>query len=152
MAQIPWGRKARVYISTAAFTAAGLVMVRRCKDITTTDEADDQVAEARDLEYKIHNQGAKDFTLEFDKLLDAAADVDAGDNQLLKASYDNGTELFVVVCPGLKTDTVGHAMQFKGIVMSWSPDYPEGEASKVSVKIAPSDPDSPPARVATPLS
>lgn len=151
MGQVRWGRKARVYISDSAYTASGLVMVRRTKDITTTDEADDQVAEARDLEYKVHNQGAKDFTLEFDKLLDADAETDGDDIDLLKKAYDDGSELYVVVAKGLKDATTGKALKFKGIVLGWSEEFPEGEAAKVSVKIVPSDPDDPPTRVTTPL-
>ncbi|MCE9605066.1 MAG: hypothetical protein K8U03_09225 [Planctomycetia bacterium] len=147
--QIRWGRRARIYISDEAFTAADLVVIRRTKDITTNDEADDQVAEARDLAYKVHGQGAKDYSVEFDKLLDA--DDSGEDIALLRDSYDNGTELFVVVCRATKDVASGKAMKFKGIVMGWSEEYPEGEAGKLSLKIVPSDPDSQPTRVTTAL-
>lgn len=144
-----WGRSARIYISDSAFTASGLVMIRRTKDITSIDEADDQVAEARDVAYKVHNQGAKEGGVEFDKWLDA--DDTGADNILLKAAYAAGSELYVVVCKDLKTVASGEALKFKGILLGWPEDLPEGEVGKQSLKLVPSDPDSMPTRVSTPL-
>lgn len=146
---IRWGRKARIYISDSAFTASSLVMVRRTKDITSIDEADDQVAEARDLAYKVHNQGAKEGGVEFDKLIDA--DDSGADVVLLKAAYAAGSELYVIVAKDVKTAASGEALKFKGILLGWPEDLPEGEAGKMSLKLVPSDPDSPPTRVSTPL-
>jgi hypothetical protein len=152
MARLKPGRDAKVYISDAAFTASGLVEVTRAKDIVINDEAAEVVGSARDLEYNIYDQGGKDFSIEFD-VNQLATDPGSGtDRALLQASYDAGSELFVIVTRGAKDADSGAAIKLKGKVMKYAPNYGEGEMGTISVVIKPTDPDNPPTRISTPLS
>lgn len=148
MAKIRYGRKARLYYHTSAFTASGLTEITRCKDITLTDEARDMAASASDLEYDVHEQGGKEFSVEFEKLLEAT---DQTTLTALRNSYINRTDLYFVLCRDVKGNASGSAITFVGRVMTWNENTPEDGPGSVKIKLRPTDPDNLPTRVSTPL-
>ncbi len=150
MAKIARGRKAKVYIHASAYTASGLIEVRRTKDITLTNEAKTATAEARDLEYDMNAQAGKTLELSFDRLIEVAND-DATDIAALESSFDNGTDLWVVVTRDAKDVASGDALKFVGVVTNMSETFANGEFAGYSFVIKPSHPDNMPTRVTTPL-
>ncbi|MCE9605070.1 MAG: hypothetical protein K8U03_09245 [Planctomycetia bacterium] len=148
MSLISFGRKARLYISDVGFADAGLVPVRRCKDIRLGDEADTLQAQTRDWGGTVHGAGAKEIFIECEKLLEA---LDTGDDvQLLRNAFDLGSELYVVVTRNAKELACGKGMRFRAYVFGWPEELPETEAAKVSLILRQSDADESVERIATP--
>lgn len=144
------GRTACLYVSADAYTASGLKLVTRSKDIDFPDEAEDIKAEARDLAYAVHSAGIKDASISFSRLLEANDSAEA--LTVLRNAYDAGTDLYCVVTRKPKAVASGKAKRFVGKVIQFAEKYPENGPATVDVKIVPSDPDHLPERVDTPLS
>ena len=151
MAGLRLGRDAKVYISDAAFTAAGLIEVDRAKDITVTDEAAEHTASARDMEYDVADVGSKTFSVEFDLNIYKTDPANGTAHDLLRDAYDGNSELFVIVTNGDKAVDCGSAIKFKGKVFKWPSELGATDFGKRSVLLKNTDPDSPPTRVTTPL-
>ena len=135
--RVAWGRK-------AVLTANGTT-ITGTKDITTDDQADVQTAECRDEEYKTHNKGAKEFTLEFDVLLKQTNDASI---QILEDSYDEEDDEDAEITFVLRRGPGEKGITFVGQVFKWPEEFPEGDAGKIHVVCKPTDPDNPPTRVA----
>lgn len=148
MAKVRFGRKARLYYHTSAFTASGLVEVTRCKDIVVDDVANVMEASARDLEYDVAEQGGKSFSVTFEKLLEAT---DQTTLTALRDAYDNQTDLYFVVVNDVKGNASGNGVKWVGQVVQWNEKKPENGPGSVDVVLRNSDPDNPPARATTPL-
>lgn len=149
MARLRLGRDAKVYISASAFTASGLIEVRRGGDITVTDSAKEVVGEARDLEYDVNDVGSKTFGVEMEVLQEA--DDEGTDIAALEAAYDASSELFVIVANAAKDVASGKAIKFKGKVFDFGTARGLGEHTKRKLVLKNTDPDNPPTRVTTPL-
>jgi hypothetical protein len=148
MAKPRFGRDARMYYHTSSFAASGLTEITRCQDISVTDEAQEQVATARDYAYDVKNQGSKNFEVTFTKVVEAT---DQTTMTALLNAYKNKTDLYFVICNADKAIASGDALTFVGQVLTRSKEAPQNGEMVISFKLVNSDPDNPPTDVTTPL-
>jgi hypothetical protein len=148
MAKPRFGRDARVYYHTSSFSAAGLIEITRCQDISVTDEAQEQVATARDYTYDAKSQGSKNFEITFTKLVEAT---DQTSMTALRNAYNAKTDLYFVFCNAAKDVSSGPALTFVGQVFTFSESNPQNGEATIAIKLTNSDPDNPPTNVSTPL-
>lgn len=118
-----WGRFAAVFVNGTKIT--------RTKGIATTDEADDQKLELRELGCAVHLPGIADFSLSFQKLNDGGASY-----TLLREAYDDRDQELVVL---LVEDTrlcTSRAIRFTGCCLKFTQQHPEDGPSLTEVTLA----------------
>lgn len=157
MAKTLWGRSARLYVAAVTYTdgvpdlldPGDLVEVVNLKDITTNDSARVLVATARDLEYDVAEQGAKELSIECEKLINV--DQSGDDVTALLAAYDDGSQLWVLVTPKAQGTAAGQGVLLLADLFGWPEDLPEEGAGFYRLMFKPHDPDAGFQRVVTPF-
>ncbi|MGC3968936.1 MAG: hypothetical protein QM775_16665 [Pirellulales bacterium] len=150
MSRLQMGRKGRLYVSATEPTIAAFKLLMRGKDITHTDEAEQVAGSARDLAYKVYDQGEKDFGIEIE-LNELEGDPETGDGRdIVSDAYHSGAEIWVLLCKNVHSVASGEAVLAHCKVFSNGVDHPEGDFAKRPVILKPSDPDNEPTRVPTP--
>jgi hypothetical protein len=137
MPRVSWGRRARLYISDTSFGSDDLIVVTKAKDIASIDEAAQQTATARDIDYEISGKGAKTVRVEFGKLFVVGAN--AGDTLLLRTAYVNDTELYCVLLRDLIDVASGDGIRFLANVQQFPEELPENEAASTQIVLSMTD-------------
>jgi hypothetical protein len=121
MPRVSWGRRARLYISDTSFGSDDLIVVTKAKDIASIDEAAQQTATARDIDYEI------------------SVGANAGDTLLLRTAYVNDTELYCVLLRDLIDVASGDGIRFLANVQQFPEELPENEAASTQIVLSMTD-------------